>query len=281
MNALAPIDTATAVELKPAPQAPALPAPPRVYSPKIAKAILAVTREIGHIAKDGENTFQGYRYARWEDIVEKLSPLLADHGLIAIQTEKTRHLIEQTDKGSTLSIVYGFTFTNEDGDLWPEIEWTALARLRDQKGITDDKAAAKCHTQAEKYFCIKQFKIRTGDQLDGDADGQTFTQEKPRGVLPKKDCRDIYTRMQAEIDGTHTLDALHKWGSMNAERIKTLPDDWQEILRTRYYEHRMDLRQRAPSCHAEGVIWDETCERPAEECDGIPRFLDRRQMKPA
>jgi hypothetical protein len=156
----------------------------RIYPPKIAKAILAVTREIGRIAKNGENEFQRYKYPRWEDINEKLSPLLAEHGLITVQTEKSRHLIEQNDKGSMLSIVYGFSFTNEDGDCWPEIEWTALARLRDQKGISDDKAAAKCHTQAEKYFCIKQFKIRTADAIDSDADGPQHHGENDRPAIP-------------------------------------------------------------------------------------------------
>jgi hypothetical protein len=83
-----------------------------------------------------------------------------------------------------LSIVYGFSFSNEDGDCWPEIEWTALARLRDQKGISDDKAAAKCHTQAEKYFCIKQFKIRTAEAIDSDADGPQHQGDNDRPAIP-------------------------------------------------------------------------------------------------
>jgi hypothetical protein len=182
-------------QLTPEPQLPAVvesrprAVPPRIYPPKIAKAILAVTREIGHIQKNGWNDFQNYAYPKWEDIKEKLSPLLAEHGLIPLQNEKTRHLIEQNDKGSMLSIVYEFSFTNEDGDTWPPIEWTALARLRDQKGISDDKAAAKCHTQAEKYFCIKQFKIRTADAIDSDADDGRGVGAKP--AAPSADREDV------------------------------------------------------------------------------------------
>ena len=182
-------------QLTPEPQLPAVvesrprAVPPRIYPPKIAKAILAVTREIGHIQKNGWNDFQNYAYPKWEDIKEKLSPLLAEHGLIPLQNEKTRHLIEQNDKGSMLSIVYEFSFTNEDGDTWPPIEWTALARLRDQKGISDDKAAAKRHTQAEKYFCIKQFKIRTADAIDSDADDGRGVGAKP--AAPSADREDV------------------------------------------------------------------------------------------
>ena len=144
----------------------------RAYSPAIAKAMIAVMKEIGTVAKGSENTFQRYKYASWEDINERLSPLLAEKGLLIFQTEKSRGLIEESDKGSTLSIVYDFVIVNTDGESWPPIEWSGYARLRDGKGVTDDKAGAKCHTQAEKYFCIKQFKIRTCDQIDGDADGQ-------------------------------------------------------------------------------------------------------------
>jgi hypothetical protein len=240
---------------------------PRAYPAKIARAILAISREIGHVAKRGENTFQRYKYAKWEDVVEALSPLLAEHGIIMVQSEKSRHLIEDNDKGSTLSVVYGFSFVSEDGELWPEIEWTALARLRDQKGVTDDKAATKCHTQAEKYFCMKQFKIRT-EEDDGIGQG--------RRTLPKKDARESYTKLQAEIDAQATMADLKQWGADNGERINVLPTDWQDILRLRYQERLVELRQHPPTAtgdrfyrqtseaiaeeaepDADGVIWDD------------------------
>jgi ERF superfamily len=140
----------------------------RVYPPKLAKAIIAVTKEVGRISKDGINTYQKYKYPSWENIIDRLSPLLAEHGIIIVQSERSRNLIEDNPQGSTLAIIYTFTLVNAEGEEWPPIEWTALARLRDGKGVTDDKAAAKCHTQAEKYFCIKQFKIRTNDRIDSD-----------------------------------------------------------------------------------------------------------------
>lgn len=205
------------------------------YPAKIAVSILKITAEIGRIQKEGRNEFQRYNYTRWEDINEKLSPLLSEHGLIIVQSEQSRSLLEENDKGSVLAIVYHFTIVNEHGDSWPEVEWTAIARLRDQKGVTDDKAAAKCHTQAEKQFCIKQFKIRTDDYADGDQ----------HATLPKKDAKDIYTKLQAEIDAATSLVELGTWGKENSDRIGTLPRDWQGILRERFAEKRGDLENQS------------------------------------
>ena len=130
---------------------PRAPSQPRVpaYPPAIAKAIVAISKDIGVIQKVGYNDFQRYRYTRWEDISERLSPLLAEHGLVIVQTEINRTLLEQNAQGSVLSIIYNFTIVNADGQTWPPIEWTGIARLRDQKGVSDDKAPLKCQPQAE------------------------------------------------------------------------------------------------------------------------------------
>ena len=212
------------------------------YPPRIAQSIIKITNEIGRIQKEGRNEFQKYKYTRWEDINEKLSPLLAEHGIIIVQSEISRNLLEENDKGSVLAIVYHFTVINEHGEAWPEVEWTSIARLRDQKGVTDDKAAAKCHTQAEKQFCIKQFKIRTDDYDEDDA----------QPTLPKKDARDVYAKLQAEIDGADSRIHLHTWGRDNAERIEVLPKDWQDILRQRYTEKLADLKNQETE-----VIWED------------------------
>jgi ERF superfamily len=204
------------------------------YPGRIAVAILKITNAIGQIQKEGRNEFQRYKYTRWEDINERLSPLLGQHGLVIVQSEQSRNLLEENDKGSVLAIIYHFLLVNENGDVWGPIEWTAIARLRDQKGVTDDKAASKCHTQAEKQFCIKQFKIRTDDYDAADS----------HQTLPKKDARDIYSKLQAEIDAIQSVVELGVWGKENSERISVLPNDWQQILRERFAEKRGDLENQ-------------------------------------
>ena len=208
---------------------------PMPYAASIAKAVLSVSREIGTIQKEGFNSFQKYKYTRWEDINEKLSPLLQTHGLIIVQSEINRSLLEENEQGSVLAIVYHFTLVNgETGEQWPPIEWTSIARLRDSKGVSDDKAATKCHTQAQKFFCVKQFAIVTDDEAVGDR----------HQSLPKKDARDIYTKLQAEIDAQTSLVELGIWGNHNSDRIKSLPPDWQGILRERYAEKKADIENQ-------------------------------------
>jgi hypothetical protein len=213
------------------PRAPAQPRAPQ-FPPRIAKAIIAITEEIGVIQKEGYNEFQKYRYTRWEDISERLSPLLARHKLVIVQTEINRTLLEQSDKGSVLSIIYNFTIVNEDGEYWPPVEWTGIARLRDQKGITDDKAPLKCQTQAEKSFCIKLFKIRSDEG---------YQSEDNHAALPKKDARPMYQEFINEMDAAAKEALEHgepssfrDWGFRNKDRKKTYPKDWQDQLTARF-----------------------------------------------
>ena len=56
----------------------------------IAGAIAAVMTKVGIITKRGENQFHHYRYASMQDILQKLTPLLAKHGLVIMQNEISR-----------------------------------------------------------------------------------------------------------------------------------------------------------------------------------------------
>lgn len=205
------------------------------FPPKIAAAILKVTREVGHIQKfqPQEGGFIKYAFSRWEDVSERLSPLLAEHGLIIWQEEVSRDLIEANDKGSVLAIVYSMKLISEDGQESPAASWTGIARLRDQKGIQDDKAALKCQTQAEKSFCLKLFKIRTSDGL-GDDD--------KHAPLTRADARPIYKKFLDEINECQSLVQLEQWKKDNLQRVRdTLKDDWLEMFNTVYNERKHDL----------------------------------------
>jgi hypothetical protein len=217
------------------PRAPAPPKPP-AFPPRIAKAIIAITEEIGVVQKEGYNEFQKYKYTRWDDISERLSPLLAKYKLVIVQTEINRTLLEQNDKGSVLSIVYHFTIVNEDGEFWPPVEWTGIARLRDQKGVTDDKAPMKCQTQAEKSFCVKLFKIRSEDYSD---DGEP----RPQRAATE---RSVYQKFLNEITPIENLDELSAWYNANVDRVReNLRGSWLSEFNLVFKEKRNDLeRQR-------------------------------------
>lgn len=203
------------------------------FPPRIAAAILQVTRQVGEVQKAGYNDFQKYKYMRWEDVSEKLSPLLAEHGLIIWQEEVSRDLIEANDKGSVLAIVYSMSLINEHGEQSPVAPWTGIARLRDQKGIQDDKAALKCQTQAEKSFCVKLFKIRTSDGL---------IESDKHAPLTRADARPLYKKFLDEIEAIQSVAELDQWRADNKQRVRDiLKDDWLEMFQTVWNERRRDL----------------------------------------
>ena len=111
----------------------------------------------------------------------------------------------------------------------------------------------------------------------------------PMKTLPKKDARPMYTKLQAELDAATSRDALKAWAEAAAERIKILPEDWQDILRLRYEEAMLAFRQRELQDaqeiphDADSVIWDQNGERDPTPDDGldIPPSLRRAPAKPA
>lgn len=62
--------------------------------------------------------------------------------------------------------------------------------------------------------------------------------------LAKKDAREIYSKLQAEIDGLTTREQAKLWAEGNKARKDMMPDDWQGILELRFSEKMLDLKQR-------------------------------------
>lgn len=216
----------------------------KTYPPKLAKAIMAITREFGAIKKDGWNDFHKYHYQRWEDVLERESVLLPQHGIILQQSEIARSILDKL-----ISITYAFTIINEDGDVWPDrIPLTAIARLSDNKGIFDDKAANKCHTQAHKYFLLHFFKIRTKEAIVEDSDGdgdevpakqvaapkppkpgsaEAKALEEPRAITGTgPNPEDWVTTFVAMIEQSGSTDEIDAWIAANKatlDRLKAFP----------------------------------------------------------
>lgn len=164
-NMPAIVETAPKINRPPAIVA-ASPVLPQTSVAKIAISISAVMSEIGIIGKDGRNEFHRYDYAKMEDILQRLTPLMAKHGLVVFQTEVDRAMF---DEDRAVAVRYAFTIVHTSGEVWPEHPvQTGLSRCRDSKGGFDDKSFNKAHTAARKYFLLALFQIATGDDDDAD-----------------------------------------------------------------------------------------------------------------
>jgi hypothetical protein len=122
-------------------------------------------------------------------------------------------------------------------------------------------------TSHQRQEALKRRETGESEGEESDADAGDKDRAAPRKTLAKKDARDIYTKLQAELDANVTRRQLNEWGEANAERIRLLPEDWQDTLRMRYQEHMLDLQNREVQHDADGVVWEEDGERPATEAD--------------
>jgi len=141
----------------------------------IAGAIADVMSKVGTIAKGGKNEYFGYRYARMEDLLHAITPLMGAAGLAVIQNEVSKEILE----GNRLAVTYEFSIFHASGEIWPEKpRHTGVCISRDRKGNWDDKAVSKCHTTARKYFLLALFQVPAGDFADADDDDANQRQEQ-------------------------------------------------------------------------------------------------------
>jgi hypothetical protein len=146
------------------------------YPAEIAEAINAVMGEVDYVQKKGTNSFHGYKFAAVGDLLAKLQPAMARHGLIIIQNEVEHGL---SPNGGVMEVKYAFTLAHKSGAIWPDRPvHTGMATAVNSKGGFDDKCVNKCMTAARKYFLLALFQIPTGDDADPDADQE---REAPRG----------------------------------------------------------------------------------------------------
>jgi hypothetical protein len=144
---------------------------------KIAGAIAGVMSEVGTINKGGYNSFHRYHYARMEDLLQAITPLMGKHGLAIIQNEVEIKQIE-----NRVAITYEFSIIHSSGEMWPERpRQTGMCIARNSKGDWDDKALNKCHTSARKYFLLALFQVPAGDfeEDHGDADANQRQERRP------------------------------------------------------------------------------------------------------
>src|SRR5215831_2515717 len=70
---------------------------------KISKAIANVMKVVGTVKRRGHNEFFNYNYARFEDLLYAITPLMGENGLAITQSE-----ISVTQEKNTLTVKYEF-----------------------------------------------------------------------------------------------------------------------------------------------------------------------------
>lgn len=150
----------------------------------IAKIMSAIAEQ--RVVKRGENTFHHYKYASMQDILQALSPLMSAEGIVIMQSEVSRGML---DNGAAITVTYEFTVFHKSGEVWPQkMTQTASCNARANNGKFDDKAINKCHTAARKYFLLALFQIPTEDENDADrGDNDGGGRSPPRNARRERD----------------------------------------------------------------------------------------------
>jgi hypothetical protein len=141
------------------------------------------------------------------------------------------------------------------------------------KGEALANALMKAETKAKRRATLSLCGLGVLDEseiedIPAEAKGATVK------TLPKKDAREIYSKLQGEINGATSVAELRQWGADARERIEVLPTDWQDHLRLRFQEKLVDLGQQASR-----PVTPSKQDTPANA--DIPAALDRRKAKPA
>lgn len=147
--------------------------------------LLAITEEIGTVAKGGRNTQQGYAFIEAAQISAEVRVQLAKHGVMIIPETTSKTIDQFTNaKGTTMfhaNVVSRFTLVNADNpDERMVCEWDGGEALD-----TSDKATNKAITASNKYFLMKLFNI--SDKEDPDTETHVVEQQ----VHPVEASRDI------------------------------------------------------------------------------------------
>ena len=138
-------------------------------SQNVYKAINAVQKELSKIGitKNQKNRQQGYKYRGIDDVLNALSPLLAEHGLCVLPRVLSRVVTERTTtRGGALFYVvvemeFDFVYASDGSRHTVKIFGEAMDSA--------DKATNKAMSAAYKYAAFQTFCIPTEGDNDADA----------------------------------------------------------------------------------------------------------------
>lgn len=145
-------------------------ASPVSEKPSVFEAWNAVMKAVQSIGKDSINKDQGFRFRGIDAVVDKVGPLLREHGVIvvpgALEHEPERYV---TKKGASMlgeTVKMAYTVYGPNGDSFPGAAYGSAADA-------GDKAMAKAESVALRVFLLQALMIPTGD-----VDPDTYTHER-------------------------------------------------------------------------------------------------------
>jgi hypothetical protein len=134
----------------------------------LAAKVLAVSRSIGAVEKNGLNAHFKFKYQAWDDVLPAVRNACCEHGV-----QITPSISSCTHDGQHVLVQMTFTVKDSDTGESDQFCWFGEAKGNDDKGI--QKAITSC----TKYALLKYLMIPIVDDTDTDAHGPAKPAAKP------------------------------------------------------------------------------------------------------
>lgn len=133
----------------------------------LASKLVQVMNDCSYVAKNGTNSFHGYKYATCADVLDKVNASLVKHGIASLARPELIDMVDVTTaKGNVEKLAtVMITITLIDSETGEQLEITGLGTGQDN----GDKAVMKAETAAIKYAWILSLSISTGDDPEADS----------------------------------------------------------------------------------------------------------------
>jgi RNA polymerase-binding transcription factor DksA len=133
---------------------------------KIAKKLVNVMNECGHIAKNGLNSYHQYKYATAEDVLLKVNSALTKNKIASVVIPEIASMVDVINlKGNTEHLVtVNVQIKLIDSESGECVDLFGIGSGQD----AGDKAVMKAQTAAIKYAYMMSLCIATGDDPEAD-----------------------------------------------------------------------------------------------------------------
>jgi len=182
-------------------------------SQSIAKKLLAVSKAVGHIEKNGLNSHFKFKYQAWDDVVPAVRNACAEVGLALLPS---CDLIEKNGNHVSVRISVKL-IDSETGEM---LESTTVGEAQGN----DDKGFQKAYTSGYKYLLLKTFMIpMAGDEdPDGHGPAQASPAEPSRVPNGNGNNLDAAKRKLADILGLQMAGLKEFWAPYAAAKVSLI-----------------------------------------------------------
>lgn len=157
----------------------------------LAQRILSVQHEVRTVEKLGLNDFHRYKYAKEEDFLDAVKPLLEKHGITVIASCVKR---ERSEAGNITTVKMKFTLIAADTSEEKDVYFYGDGQDESKTGKPGDKGVYKAMTGAKKYFLSSVFLIPTTDDAERAAKGTGKKGESNLAPTDENSLRDVTMR---------------------------------------------------------------------------------------